>query len=280
MTFDFPTILVLITVFTGVVSLVDIIYSALINKKVERQSNSGKNKTTKKKPVIIEYSRAFFPVLLIVLLIRSFIAQPYQVPTASLEPTIVPGDFILVTQYNYGLRLPAWNKKIINIGEPKTGEIALFYWPVNPAVTFVKRVIGVPGDRVSYINKVLYINGKEAKQKLIGYTTDSNGPGGPSWKVAIYEENLNGVKHKIYVCTKDAINCPNREAHNFYNLVIPKGKYFMMGDNRDNSDDCRDWGFVPEKSFIGKALYVWMNWDRSQTNWLKKIRWDRIGTKL
>ena len=205
--------------------------------------------------------------------------QPYRVPTGSLEPTVIPGDLILVNQFAYGLRMPVWMKTLVSIGEPKKGQIALFYWPVNPRITFVKRVIGVPGDHISYINKVLTINGKKATQKFIGYSTDTNG--GPTWRVAIYEENLNGVKHKIYVCPKGSVNCPSdSRPHNFYNLVVPKGEYFMMGDNRDNSDDSRDWGFVPERNLIGKALFVWMSWDSSAKNWTKKIRWSRIGTKL
>lgn len=274
MSIDFPIILLLLTIFSGVVALVDSIYCSW--KKWKGQGEQ----ISERKPILIEYARAFFPVLLIVFLIRSFLIQPYRVPTGSLEPTIMPGDFILVNQYDYGLHFPVWNKKILSVGEPKTGQIALFFWPVNKKVTFVKRVIGVPGDRISYIDKVLYINGKKAKQKFIGYATEKNGPGQPSWKVAVYQENLNGVKHNIYVCPKSSTNCPNPGAHNFYNLVVPKGKYFMMGDNRDNSDDSRDWGFVPEQNFIGKALYIWMSWDPMQANIFKKIRWDRIGIKL
>lgn len=274
MSFDFPTLLLLITVLCGVIALVDIIYCYWLKRK------GRANEISEKKPLVIDYARAFFPVLLIVFLIRSFVIQPYRVPTGSLEPTIIPGDFILVNQFAYGLRFPVWNKKLVNIGEPKTGQIALFFWPVNNHVTFIKRVIGVPGDRISYINKVLYVNGKAATQKFVGYTTDSNGPGTPTWRVAIYREDLNGVKHDIYICPKDSIYCPTSGIHNFYNLVVPKGKYFMMGDNRDNSDDSRDWGFVPEKDFIGKAMFIWMSWDSEQSNWLKKIRWDRIGKGL
>lgn len=273
MIFDFPTILVLVTIFTGVVSLVDVIYCHYMKKK-------GRAAECEHKPVIIDYSRSFFPVLLLVLVIRSFIAQPYRVPTGSLEPTVMPGDFILVTQYDYGLRLPAWSKKIINIGEPKNGHIALFFWPVNHAVTFVKRVIGLPGDHISYINKVLYLNGKKAEQTFVGYATDQNSADGPVWRDKVYEENLNGVKHKIYVCAENEPNCPNPMDTNFYNLVVPPGHYFMMGDNRDDSDDSRAWGFVSEKELIGRARYVWMNWDPFATSWAKKIQWNRFGIKL
>ena len=149
MSFDFPAILMILAVFTGVVTLADIIYCAF--KK--RQGKS--HEVAEKKPIVIDYARAFFPVFIIVLLIRSFIAQPYRVPTGSLEPTIIPGDLILVSQFAYGLRLPVWHTKLLATNEPKTGQITLFRWPVNPKVTFVKRVIGVPGDKISYINKVL-----------------------------------------------------------------------------------------------------------------------------
>lgn len=273
--FDFPTILVLVTIFTGIVSLVDVIYCAY------RERNGYPKESNENKPVVIDYCRSFFPVLLIVLLFRSFVAQPYRVPTGSLEPTVMPGDFILVTQYDYGLRLPVWLTKIVPISEPKTGQIGLFYWPVNHQLTFVKRVIGLPGDKISYINKVLYVNGKEAQQTHVGTATDASDPNGPRWDVEVREENLNGIKHKIYVCPADSTTCPGAQ-HNqdFYNLVVPKGKYFMMGDNRDNSDDSRDWGFVSEYELIGRAHFVWMNWDPFANSLTQKIRWDRIGHKL
>jgi len=271
MTFDFLLLLLLLTIFTGVVALVDMVYHAIIGQP---------RKKTGKFPVIIEYCRAFFPVLLAVFLIRSFIAQPYRVPTGSLEPTVMPGDFILVTQYDYGVKFPVWNKTLFKVGEPKRGQIALFYWPVNHAVTFVKRVIGTPGDHISYIDKVLYINGKKMSQKLVGHATDNDGPGTPSWKMAVYSENLDGVTHKIYRCAQAEMNCPVPGVHNFYNLIVPKGEYFMMGDNRDNSDDSRSWGFVPVKNFIGRARWVWLSWNAEATNWLHKIRWHRFGTAL
>lgn len=262
---DFPLMLLLATVFTGVVALYDVIYC--------------RGKKEQHKPVVIDYSRALFPVLLIVLLIRSFIVQPYRVPSGSLEPTVIPGDFILVNQYDYGLHLPVWHTKILPIGEPKRGQIVLFRWPVNPHVTFVKRVIGLPGDKISYINKVLYINGKEAKQKDLGFATDTDGPGTPTWRVQKVQENLLGVKHDIYICPASSTECPGHTTHNFHNLVVPKGYYFMMGDNRDNSDDSRDWGFVPQGNLIGRAMFVFLSWD-SSASLAHKIRWGRIGTKL
>ena len=263
MFFDFLNILALLTIFTGVICLVDIIMR-------RRQGVSSKIKH----PLVIEYARAFFPILLIVLLIRAFLVQPYRVPTGSLEPTVVPGDMILVNQFDYGFYVPLWNKKIISVGEPKVGQIALFRWPVSPSVTFIKRVIGVPGDRISYVNKVLSINGKEAKQTFIKDTTEIGDDGKPTQPVKEYEENLNGIKHKIIVN-------PSVPAENFKNLLVPKGKYFMMGDNRDDSGDSRYWGFVPADAFVGKGLFIWMSWDPNpDAKWSQKVRWHRIGMGL
>lgn len=255
MSIDFPFILLNLTAIAGVISLVDIIFWA--SKRKKQKIN--------KPPIVIEYARSFFLVLLAVFLIRSFVAQPYKVPSGSLEPTILPGDFILVSQFSYGLRLPIWNKKLVAYKEPKTGDITVFHWPVNPAIDFIKRVIGVPGDHISYINKVLYVNGKKATQKFIGFA-DNNDKNGPSCRMKIIEENLNGVKHKIYIC-------PNQKGENFYNLVVPQGQYFMMGDNRDESEDSRFWGFVPDKDIVGKALLVWLSWDSDNHT----LRWHRIG---
>lgn len=261
MIIDFPLILLCLTVFTGVVTLVDYFLR-------------GREKPHAQLPMLVDYARSLFPVFLIVLLLRSFLAQPYRVPSGSLEPTVIPGDFILVNQYDYGLHLPVWRKKIVSISHPKRGQIALFYWPVDPHYTFVKRVVGVPGDTVSYVNKVLTINGKVMKQKFLGYDTITQG--GSEIRMAKYQENLMGLKHDIYVCAKGIKNCPSPDGHDFRYLKIPKGYYLMMGDNRDDSDDSRDWGLVPEDDFIGRAMFIWMSWD-SDAAFYKKIRWSRIG---
>ncbi|KPJ67906.1 MAG: signal peptidase [Coxiella sp. DG_40] len=255
--FDFPLILTSLVLITGLISLIDILFFAAKRKKIG-----------KKKSIFIDYSRSFFPILLIVLLIRSFLIQPYRVPTGSLMPTILPGDFIAVNQFAYGLRLPVVNYKIVNIGEPKHGDIALFRWPNNPKIIFVKRVVGIPGDHVVYRNKTLYVNGKVADQKLIGKTLDIE-PDNTPVVVQKRLEDLLGVKHYIFV----------RESDGYIgtvDTVVPKNNYFMMGDNRDASDDSRYWGFVPEQNLIGKAFLVWMSWDSVK----REIRWHRIGEKI
>lgn len=260
MLFDFLNILALATIFSGIICLVDILWR--FRKKTFRW------KDTTKQPLVIDYARSFFPILLLVLMIRSFLFQPYRVPTGSLEPTVMPGDFILVNQFNYGLRLPIWDKEVLKVGHPQTGQIALFRWPVNPEVTFVKRVIGMPGDHVSYINKILYINGVQMNQSFLRDALEI-GDNGMTTSVKEYEENLNGIKHSIFIN-------PDRPATDFKDLVVPPDSYFMMGDNRDNSDDSRSWGFVNAHDFIGRGVLIWMNWD-SQVH---HPHLNRIGIRL
>ncbi len=260
MIIDFTFYLTLVVVITGVITLIDVLFFA----KKRRLNN-------RKPSLIVEYARAFFPVLLLVLVIRSFIVQPYRVPSSSLVPTILPGDLIAVKQYEYGLRLPVSNTKIVKVSEPKRGQIFLFRYPVNPSITYVKRVIGLPGDHIQYKNKVLYINGVEAKQKLLESThyIDENGV---YFTVNRIEENLDGVKHQIFVQ-------PEGGETQDVDVVVPAGHYFAMGDNRDDSGDSRMWGFVPEENLIGQAFWIFMSWD-SNASGLDKIRWKRIGTEV
>jgi signal peptidase I len=213
----------------------------------------------------VENSRGFFPILLIVWIIRSFVVQPYHVPTGSLEPTVMAGDFIAVNQFSYGLKFPIGNPTIMNVGHPKIGDIALFYYPPDPAIVFVKRVIGTPGDHVVYKNKVLTVNGREAKQEVVGSGFDVE-PGQQPIYMQKRIEDLNGVKHEIFVL-------PTGGETQDFDLVVPPGMYFMMGDNRDDSGDSRMWGFVPERNLIGKALLTLLSWDSNNF----RMRWDRTG---
>lgn len=257
MTIDFPFVLTMLVIISGIIALIDILFFA------KKRKISGK-----KQPIIFEYARSFFPILLLVWGIRSFLVQPYRVPTGSLEPTVLPGDFIVVNQFSYGLRLPVLNKKLVSIGEPKTGDIVLFRWPPNPSTIYVKRVIGVPGDHVIYKNKVLTINGKVMSQESLGSAFDFE-PGDPPIPSQLKEENLNGIKHKILLSNQD------RKAP-VYDIVVPKNMYFMVGDNRDDSGDSRMWGFVPEANLVGKAFGIWMSWDSDKST----VRWQRIGTPI
>lgn len=252
---------------TGLISLVDMIFMRRA-RKAKQQSD----------PTLIEYCRSFFPVLLIVWVIRSFLIQPYKVPTGSLEPTVMPGDFIAVNQFAYGLKFPIGNYKMISTGEPQRGDIVLFHYPPNPKVIYVKRLIGLPGDHIVYKNKILYINGKKQPQKLLGHDFDYGNTPGEMAPVDVYEENLGGVWHKIFrrPGQDDGTFPLQTDSVGDFSYTVPKGKYFMMGDNRDNSADSRYFGAVPERNIIGKAFGVWMSWDPVH----HRVRWDRIGDSL
>ena len=249
---NFALILVILSFVSGVIYLLDIIFWA---KKRNEKQNPNK---------IIEYARSFFPVFFIVLLLRSFLVEPFRIPSGSLEPTLLVGDFVAVNKFAYGLRLPVLEKKIIPISDPKTGQIAVFRWPPEPSYDYIKRVIGTPGDKISYHNKVLTVNGKEAKQTFVEYTMDESS-GRP---VAKYQEDLNGVVHNIFVR-------PDLPAVD-YDVVVPEGNYFMMGDNRDDSADSRFWGFVPNNYLRGRAFLVWMSWNGKTDS----VRWNKIGSLI
>jgi signal peptidase I len=254
--FDFPFILTSLVIISGLFAFIDILFFA--------RKRAKKNK---KQPWFFEYARSFFPLLLLVWVIRSFIIQPYRVPSGSLAPTVFPGDFIAVSQFSYGLRLPVLNYKIVNIGEPKRGDIVLFHWPKNPGIIFVKRLVGLPGDHVVYKNKVLTINDETMKQEYLNKDLDIE-PTNNYLPVPVQRkiENLQGIKHQIFVREEGG------EDANI-DVIVPPNCYFMMGDNRDDSDDSRDWGCVPDQNLIGKAFVIWMSWDSGNN----KIRWQRIG---
>lgn len=255
---NFELILFYAAIICGVVALVDIIFLARRRNQVR----------SKKMSLIIDYARSFFPILLIVFSVRSFAYEPRRIPSGSLKPTLLVGDFILVNKFNYGIRLPVIHTKILSINNPKRGDIVVFRRPTEPSLDLIKRVIGVPGDRISYVNKVLYINGQEINQQFEKYNTDQNDETS-SWEVMQKQENLVGVKHGIY-------QIPNAENDNFYDVVVPKGKYFMMGDNRDDSADSRSWGFMPEENIIGQATRVLISVDTVK----HPIRWERIGERI
>ena len=220
-------------------------------------------------PFLIDYARSLWPVFLIVFLIRSFIFEPYIVPSGSMLPTIQLGDFLFVNKFAYGMHLPFFGTTFIKTGEPQTGDVVVFKSPVNPQTDFIKTVIGVPGDTISYINKQLFINGKAVDMNFIQTTAEPTNINLGSIVVQEYTNDLNGHLHHIYTT-------PSVPAQDFTDLVIPKGEYFCMGDNRDNSDDSRFWGFVSQNQLIGKATYIFLSYD-SLTH---HIRWNRIGTKM
>ncbi|MHA7840603.1 MAG: signal peptidase I [Gammaproteobacteria bacterium] len=267
MVWDFLSILTLVVIAMGCFILFDNYYQRRYKTILPSIKQEG----------IVHYSlykkiqnnvRQFFPMLLIVLVIRAFIAQPFRVPTGSLEPTVLPGDMIIVTQFNYGLRSPIFLHKLLPLGEPKRGDIAVFHWPSDIQYHFVKRVIGLPGDHIEYHNKVLTVNGQEWEQKDKGEGEAYDEPGSPHHTVIVREEQLPQGSHKVFID-------PNILGSDF-DVTVPKNNYFVMGDNRDHSDDSRYWGFLPEKDLVGKANFVLLSWDNE--TW--RIRWSRTGKVL
>jgi signal peptidase I len=252
-------------VISGIVALFDLIFLAKKRKEAHAAKIRGlSNPPEIKLPIIIEYAWSFFPILLLVFLLRSFLYEPFRIPSGSLEPTLLIGDFVLVNKFDYGVRLPVIHKKISAVDEPKRGDIFVFRYPPNPSVNFIKRVIGLPGDHIKYVDKVLYINGEKIPQEFKEDTKRVDEEG-HSQDVLVKEEDLMGVKHAIY-------QNKNQEGDNFEDIVVPPGMYFAMGDNRDDSADSRYWGFVPEQNIVGKAVLVWMSWDSAIHN----IRWHRL----
>jgi signal peptidase I len=219
-----------------------------------------------KQPWWVEYSVSFFPVILVVFLLRSFLVEPFKIPSGSMIPTLVVGDFILVNKFIYGIRLPVLNRKVIEIGSPQRGDVMVFRYPEDPSLDYIKRVVGLPGDRVEYRDKRLLVNGKPLELKrLDDYLQRER-----MQYAHRYVEKLDGAEHEILVEEDTPAFVP--PARNFpfasncnYNVhglacTVPPGHYFLMGDNRDNSSDSRVWGFVPDANIVGKAFFIWFNW--------------------
>lgn len=267
MNFDFPLILVLATFITGALWGLDALLLAPRRRERAAALPEPEREQVLKEPVLVEYARAFFPVILIVLLLRSFLAEPFRIPSGSMMPTLLVGDFILVNKFAYGIRLPVLNTKIIEVGEPQRGDVVVFRYPEDPSIDYIKRVVGIPGDHVAYRDKILYINGKPMPQEVIG-TYVGSGAGMASTGASHRIEDLMGVRHEILVRP----GVPGVEGE----TVVPPGHYFMMGDNRDNSRDSRYFGPVPEQNLVGKAFMIWMNWDATA----KRITWSRIGETI
>ncbi len=250
---NFALMLFVLLAGTGAFALADAVYFGRRRAKDDKE------------PWWIEYPKSFFPVILIVFLLRSFLVEPFKIPSGSMVPTLVVGDFILVNKFAYGVRLPIINRKIINVGEPRRGDVMVFRYPEDPSLDYIKRVIGLPGDRIVYSGKRLFINNVEQARKSmpdylhrerIHYSRQ-------------FREKIGAVEHAILIeddapaAVPFARPFPFRENCN-YNIegvtcTVPPGYYFMMGDNRDNSADSRVWGFVPDENIVGKAFFIWFN---------------------
>ena len=262
MDIDFSLVLVSLVAFCGALWLLDnfFIKKTRLAAVENYTRNQAKDRSKEeiaiaieeylKEPLIIEYAKSFFPVLLIVLVLRSFLVEPFQIPTGSMIPTLNVGDFILVNKYAYGVRLPIIGTKIIQVKDPDRGEVIVFV-PPHENKYYIKRVIGLPGDTVRYEDKTLFINGelisKDYVESIMIQTSIGDLPG------VLYSETINGVEHATQ--NIDAVGWQRTRT----NWVIPNGHYFMMGDNRDNSSDSRVWGTVPNEDIVGKAIAVWMH---------------------
>ena len=277
MDFNFPAIMVSAVFITGIIWAIDAFWWAPKRRlaadnlsaqgDMPEQNLAEAKEALLKEPVMVEYARSLFPVILIVLVLRSFLVEPFRIPSGSMMPTLLVGDFILVNKFSYGVRLPVINAKILDTGEPERGDVAVFRYPKNPSTDYIKRVIGLPGDTVSYYNKQLFINGEPAKQQAQGtYIGTGSGVSMSGAKKRL--EHLLGVDHDILI--DEGRGTIEGE------FTVPEGHYFVMGDNRDNSNDSRYWGFVPEENLVGKAFMIWMNWDSQGDG----VAWSRLGNSI
>ena len=287
---NFALILFVLMVITGVIWFLDVFYLAKQRRAAANRAlaeydarnakltadgikvdNTGNRAAIEagilRQPVWIEYSGSFFPVIALVFFLRSFLYEPFKIPSSSMVPTLLVGDLILVNKFTYGIRLPVLNKKVIQINDPQRGDVMVFKYPRDMSQDYIKRVVGVPGDKITYENKRLTVNGVEVKYTALDdYLDDERLVYNKQ-----YQEALSGVTHRI-LNNERAPTLNPAEVQQFpfkdesctytydsFTCVVPKGNYFMMGDNRDNSLDSRYWGFVPDKNIVGKAFFVWMN---------------------
>ncbi|WDU61302.1 signal peptidase I [Pseudomonas poae] len=281
MSLNFPLLLVIAVAVCGLLALLDLVFFAPRRRAAiaSYQGSVSQPDTVvveklNKEPLLVEYGKSFFPVLFIVLVLRSFLVEPFQIPSGSMIPTLDVGDFILVNKFSYGIRLPVIDKKVIEVGDPQRGDVMVFRFPSDPNVNYIKRVIGLPGDVIRYTgDKRLFINGESVAEKLIGSEPNSLG------SAELYQEKLGTVEHQIRKQMSNYRAQPDGE------WKVPAGHYFMMGDNRDNSNDSRYWddpnipkdllGMVPDQNIVGKAFAVWMSWPESKFSHLPNF--SRVG---
>lgn len=256
---DFALILTVLTLITGLFWLLERFW--LRRREDKREERAAKT---------IEFAGSLFPVLLLVLLFRSFLFEPFKIPSGSMKPTLWIGDFIVVNKYAYGLRMPVLNNKFIEIGEPERGDVIVFRYPVDERVNYIKRVVGLPGDTITYRNKTLFINGEPVVQDTLGsWNGEGRNRNAPGQQPIRKLEYLGEDTHHILVN-------PERPDLRVQTWTVPEDKYFVMGDNRDQSLDSRSWGFVPEENLVGEAVRIWMHWDCSRGC----LDWQRIGDKI
>jgi signal peptidase I len=291
---DFSLVLVLVLVAAALVRLVDGLL--LAPRRARAAARAGVVATAQPLPVTVDYARSFLPVAALVLVLRSFIFEPFRIPSDSMMPTLEEGDFLVVNKFAYGLRLPVLNTKFLKIGEPERGDIVVFHYPPNPAVNYIKRVVGLPGDVVRVRDDQLIINGQPVPVSDDGRYND-----GCYLNLRLTTEQLGAHRHQTLSChTSDYLAAPpvascRRHIQQSYqcddaergtlpdrndtieDLVVPPGQYLMIGDNRDNSLDGRFWGYVPEDHLVGRATRIWLNLPLGRSGWPD---WNRIGKRI
>ena len=278
MTMNFPLILFLATALTGLIAL------------AERLVLAKGRAADAREPWWVEYPKSFFPVLLIVFLLRSFVAEPFKIPSSSMRPTLDVGDFILVNKFTYGLRLPILEQKIVPISDPQRGDVVVFRYPLNPSQDFIKRVIGLPGDTVAYQDKKLTVNGVPWAQQAAGtysyleslrfetleqFSEAVPADGGKRAHMAAVDPALPSVSPGQVRAFAGRDNCVYNSDGSGFVCKVPAGQYFVMGDNRDRSDDSRYWGFVPDDHLRGRAFFIWFNWDD-----ISGLAFKRVGSGI
>jgi len=298
---DFSAVLSGITALTGIVWLLDVAF--LRPRRMRAARAAGKDPALIPEPGTVDYARSFFPVALVVLVLRSFIFEPFRIPSDSMMPTLLDGDFIIVNKYAYGLRLPVINRKIVPVGTPQRGDVVVFRYPRDPSVNYIKRLVGLPGDHVEVRSDRITINGKPVPFRIIAPYND-----GCYINMQLAEEHIGEHVHQSMLCpvplfpsTVTPAGCNRSESRGYYcggedsgaglgaaldalagdappfETTVPPGSYVMMGDNRDNSEDGRVWGFVPEDNLVGKATRIWFNWDLKRSG---GPLWSRLGSAI
>jgi signal peptidase I len=289
---DFSGVLLGITLLTGVVWALDALL--LRPQRTAAARAAGRDISTLGEPGTVDYARSFFPVALVVLLLRSFVFEPFRIPSDSMMPTLLDGDFIIVNKYAYGLRLPVLNRKIIAVGEPQRGDVVVFRWPVDPSTNFIKRLVGLPGDHVEVHDNLIVVNG----QPVPFYVGPHRYNDGCYVNFSLAHERLGSHEHLamfcpvaidrqplLPACNRSGVRgyvCGDEDAPGSSRMApfvgdVPPGHYLMMGDNRDNSDDGRSWGYVPEENLVGRATRIWFNWDPRRAG---GPIWSRIGSAI
>jgi signal peptidase I len=291
---DFSLVLVLVLFASALVWAID--RWLLAPARARAAARAGVDPAAQPLPVTVDYARSFLPVAALVLALRSFVFEPFRIPSDSMMPTLEQGDFLVVNKYAYGLRLPVLNLKFVDYGEPQRGDVVVFRYPPNPAVNYIKRVVGLPGDTVRVHDDQLIINGVPVPVEAQGRYND-----GCYLNMRIGIEQLGTHRHQVLSCRTSAglfappvDSCHRNLDHSYlceesdadpgpdfndttYDRVVPAGQYLMIGDNRDNSSDGRVWGFVPEDHLVGRASRIWLNLPLGRSGW---PYWQRIGKRI